>query len=77
MVRKNKLESKSTTTSCSSRSWTPKDSTGLILSEVTAYLATGYFLTLMNVQSSIWLNALVLLVLINISLWLCPFVRYR
>ncbi|MFH1276098.1 MAG: hypothetical protein ABIH82_03225 [Candidatus Woesearchaeota archaeon] len=60
---------------CFSLNFTHKEWGSLILAEVAAYLALGYFLILINVNGSIWVSTLIIFVLINLSIWLCPLVR--
>jgi hypothetical protein len=70
MVKKKEVEQKS---SCCN--WTGKEWLGVVISESALYLFFWYTLSLLGSVGNLWVSSLVLLVLLNVSLYACPVVR--
>ena len=71
-VKKTVKEVKKTSSCCN---WTNKEWLGTLLSEGALYLFFWYLLGILGASGNLWVGSLVLLVLINVSLYACPVFR--
>jgi nicotinamide riboside transporter PnuC len=55
--------------------WSPKEWVGFLVSELSLYLAIVYTLFAFDADVSFWFGGIVLLVLVNLTFFTCPYMR--
>ena len=60
---------------CSNCDWSAKEWIGFLVSELSLYLAIVYTLFAFDADVSFWFGGIVLLVLVNLTFFTCPYMR--